>query len=120
MREADAGGYVLSGTDAAGAPVEITLTTDDLLDLVQRFRLIEDRLLQSLRRTEGSAVPLTRTRVQQVVLNTDLLTGEIVLRMVGESGIEVAFLLPDEVAEPLAERLPVRLAQAKAKRPKPQ
>jgi hypothetical protein len=50
-------------------------------------------------------------------VNVDLLVGAVQLSLTDPTGLETTYELSDEVAEFIAERLPARLTQAKAKRP---
>jgi hypothetical protein len=107
--------FVLVRTEADGSTTEMVLSETNIITLAQSAQRIRDAILARQSSSEATAVALTP--VVQVALNTDLHRSEIHLMMIAPSGAQIGFLLPLEVAKPLAERLPVRIAEIEAARP---
>jgi hypothetical protein len=107
--------WALIHTTADGTKVEMILSDAEVLTIVQSSPLWRDRILSKLSRTGVEA--RSTTIVAQVELNTDIFREAIHLRMIGENGASMGFELPLEVARPLADRLPIRVAEIEAEKP---
>jgi hypothetical protein len=107
--------FALVRIDDGGNRSEMLLSEDNVIMLAQSARLIVDQLLAQ--RSRPGADPVLLMPVVQVGLNTDLHKSAIHLTMIDHRGNEIGFLLPPEVARPLAERLPVRLAEIEKAKP---
>jgi hypothetical protein len=104
--------YLLTHIDETGKKSEMILSDYDILKLAQSSRSLQGSILAKLNRTGVSAgvyMPVAR-----VSLGTDIHVHEILLSMVDSNGAEQRFCLSLEVAKPLAERLPARVAQLEA------
>jgi len=116
LLETESGGMI-RGSDGEGGTTEIYLSSTDVYVLARSAHQLRDRLLSQLAAGRGSVVPRVSVRVVAANVNVDLLVGAVQLSLTDPTGLETTYELSDEVAEFLAERLPARLTQAKAKRP---
>jgi hypothetical protein len=107
--------FALIRTDSEGHRSEMLLAELDVISLAQSAQLMMDRIVARRSRPGADARPMTP--IVQIVLNTDLHKTAIHLLMIASNGMKVGFELPPEVARPLAERLPVRLAEIEQSRP---
>lgn len=101
--------FVFRRTYANGRREEMILSRQNVLMLAQSAQRLKIRLLVKQSRPGVDAVVLTP--VARIGLNTDVHKTMIHLTMIDQQGEEMGFLLPMEVARPLAEGLPVRLAE---------
>jgi hypothetical protein len=97
--------YLLSTANG----MSITLSDADILTLAQSAPLLRDHVLS--KHSRGGVNARSSTPVAQAVLNTDLHRTEILLEMIDQYGTRVGFVLPLDVARPLSERLPHRVAE---------
>jgi len=104
--------FVLKRTSESGETVEIILSAMDVLTLAQSAQRLKDHILAQQSRSGVSMG--VHMPVAQVSLNTDIHVHEILLGLIDGNGAEQRFALPLEVAKPLAERLPVRIAEIEA------
>lgn len=99
-------GYVL--TTAAG--VSVGLSDEEILLLAQSSQLMRDHVLA--KHSRGSTVSARSvTPVAAIVLNTDLHKTEIHLEITSQHGTKLGLSIPLDVARPLADRLPHRVAE---------
>lgn len=107
------GQFVLRQLDDDGAEIaKIVITSDDVLRLGHNAQSLSGRILAQQSRPGMNAVVMTP--VAQVELNTDLHKSAIHLTMFDQYGTGIGFSLVPEVARPLADRLPVRVAEIEA------
>lgn len=107
--------YALIRVAADGARSEMVLSAANVITLAQSAQRLRDRLLPKLSRPGADAISVTP--VVQVGLNTDLHKTAIHLTMIDQNGAQMTFSLPPQVARPLADRLPVRIAEIEAEKP---
>jgi hypothetical protein len=110
------GGGMIRGSDGKGGTTEIYLSTTDVYVLARSAHLLRDQLLSRLRAGRESVVPRVSVQAVGAKLNVDLLAGAVQLSLIDPTGLETTCVLSDEVAQFLAERLPARVAEAKARR----
>jgi hypothetical protein len=103
-----ADGFLLTQSDTG---VSIAISNDDILSLAQSLPALRDRVLARHSPIGDSVSAVAMTPVTQIALNTDVHKTEIHLTMYDRHGARLGFALGSEVARPLAERLPVRLAE---------
>jgi hypothetical protein len=90
--------------------------TTDVYALARSAHLLRDRLLSQLTTGRGSVGAQASVPAVAANLNVDLLAGAVQLSLTDPTGLKTTYDLSDEVAEFIAERLPVRLAEAKTRR----
>lgn len=105
-------GYRLRQTDMNGRITEIQLSERSVLQLAQSSLQMKVRILGEKSRPGVSAVVVTH--IARVGLNTDLEKTEIHMTLYQNDETGLVFSLPLEVAKPLSERLPVRVAEIEA------
>jgi len=81
------------------------------MTLAQSAQRLTQHIVEQRSRPEAGFSFSVATPVARIRLNTDLHKSEILLGMIDGHGAEVTFALSPEVASPLAERLPIRLAE---------
>jgi hypothetical protein len=101
--------YAIVRVSSDGKTEELLLSADNVLTLAQSAQLLQGHILSKRSRIGAPAV--FQTSVAQVRLNTDAHVTEIHLTMIAQNGAEATFSLPLNVAKPLAERLPARIAE---------
>ncbi len=103
--------FLLRKTDADGAIFTMKLSQADVLKLARSAQRLEAHILEGQSRPEAGITVSNVTPVARVRLGVDLHKAEILLGMIDGNGAEASFCLAPEVAQPLADRLPVRLAE---------
>jgi imidazole glycerol phosphate synthase subunit HisF len=107
--------FVVVRIDASGKRSRMALSEDNILTLAQSALRLRDHILA--KRSRSGVVAEAMTPVSQIEMQVDLHGSEIFLTMIDRHGARVGFSLPPAVAQPLAERLPVRLAEILRARP---
>jgi hypothetical protein len=108
----DGPGYLLRRIDSEGAISEIFLSEDNVISLALSARHLQGKILEQRTPKGGSVAPKAIVHAGQVELNTDVLKTSVLLTMFDAEGTEVmTFALPRAIAQRLAVRLPVRLAE---------
>jgi hypothetical protein len=109
--EPQANGFLLTQSETG---TSMTISENDILALAQSLPALRDLAL-ARRSPRGDFVSaVVMTPVTRIGLNTDIHKTEIQLLMFDRHGARVGFALAPDVARPLAERLPVRLAEIDA------
>jgi hypothetical protein len=108
--------FLLSGDAPNGSKSEIVLSETDIMMLAQSAQRWTQHILEQRSKPEAGLSALASTPVAQIRLNTDVHGSEILLSLIDGNGAEVTFALAPEVARPLAERLPIRLAEIETKK----
>ena len=101
--------YAIVRVSPGGKTDELLLSPNNVLTLAQSAQLLWGRILS--KRPRIGAPRVFQTPVVQVRLDTDAHVTEIHLTMISQNGAEATFSLPLNVAKPLAERLPARIAE---------
>src|SRR5437763_204298 len=103
--------FTLTRTDDSGSVGTFTLSGSDVLQLAQSAQRLTDQIVARHNRPEAGVSFSVATPIARVRLNVDLHASEILLGMIDGQGAETTFCLGLDVAKPLAERLPVRIAE---------
>jgi hypothetical protein len=109
--------FLLRKTFSDQTSQTMRLSEADVLKLAQSAQRLEAHILSKKSRPEAGVQMSNVTPVAQIRLNNDLHSAEILLGLIDGQGAEITFSLAPEVAQSLADRLPVRLSQiAQAKK----
>ena len=101
-------GFLLTQSNTG---VSMIISDDDILSLAQSLPSLRDRVLARHSPKGDSVSAVAMTPVTRIVLNTDVHKTEIHLTMADRHGARLGFALDADVAQLLAERLPVRVAE---------
>src|SRR5689334_6164267 len=101
----------LTGDTEDGKKATIVLSEADVMTLAQSAPRLTQLIAERYNRPEAGFSASAATQVARIRLNTDLHKSEILLGLIDGRGAETTFALSPEVAQPLAERLAVRLAE---------
>ncbi len=112
--------YVLTRTQPDGTTTNIILSPRDVMTLAQSAPLFRERVLSRLYPPGGGASPVFATVAEQVRVAPDALGEAILLTLIAPNGAGVTFEIPAPLAQELAERIPVRLAEMAGAKPKVQ
>jgi hypothetical protein len=111
----DGDGFILTVVDATGAATKTKLTAEQLLILSQSAPAFRERILSKHKLSVPGMDVVLATPVVQIGLNEDSLGQDILLTLIAPTGGRLTYALPVHIAEHLAERLPVRVADLKNK-----
>ena len=113
----DGDDFLLCVTDLAGTTTETKLTADQVPILSQSAPVFRERILARYKPSAGGTDVVLATPVVQIGLNEDSLGEEILLTLVAPNSARLTYALPMHIAEHLAERLPIRVADLRKKNP---
>jgi hypothetical protein len=105
-------GFLLRQTDSAGHTSEIILTEKSVPSLAQSSLRLRANILAKYSRGETDAV--ATSFVSRVGLGTDVHKSQVFLTLYDTQDVPTVFAVPLEVAKPLSERLPVKVAEIEA------
>ena len=103
--------FLLKVTSKDGVSTNVKLTSEQLVTLAQSAPLFQQRILARCSRPEAGVEAVYSTRVEEVILNTDLLKEKILLTFAMPNGAKLVYALTPLLANNLVQRLPQKILE---------